>query len=448
MKSAMIVSVLVGCLVRLSQAGVVFDFNPSTADSLLNKGASIAGTVTKPVVGVPSLDFGNDGIFTVPNAAFPGPAFSIESRFFLRNYSETDPNISEILAAFDCSFDGAGGTEGTDFRVGGGYNFPIRPSDTYNNIEDWIHPDELQKMDRAEVSKSIGEFALGVGAHIWKEIYTDRCIARNVWTHMVATWDGKEMRIFLNGHDATDGWRTLGVDLPAFVKPVRPLNFGAENATAWRHFDGKIQFVKIYDAALSLPEIRDHYLASNEGQPCVNYIPLESPKCGEAIGPATRIRFSAPESECQGQVVPTGYIIQFCTKPDFSENVVGFKVTMTDCLLGDLLKSASVELKGLIFLRIVADKPGFGKMASSAPAAVYAQSATLPAYMIDPATVARKSAPVYNSKNILHDPAAIIFDCQGRKIGAANLRNGLSGLRPGVYFRCSKYGTEKLLIGR
>jgi hypothetical protein len=454
MKKAIIASVGLFCMAHLSLGAVVFDLNYNSYDSYMKPGTAIAGTVTTPAEPVPSIDFNADGVFQIPGISFPKPAFSVESRFYLRTYAPEDPNISEVLNAADCDFDGMGGTEGVDFRVGGGYNYALRPSDTYNNVQDWIHPDELQKVERAGISRCIGEFGLGVGQHIWKEVYTDRCVETNAWTHMVATWDGKEMRIFLNGHDATDGWRTNGVDLPAYVKEISTLSFGAEHLDAWRHMDGKIEFVRIHDKALSLSEIRESYLKTLAGQPCVDFIIIESPKAGEIIGPQTKISFSLPQqSDCLGSAVTYTYTVQLSTDPEFTQNVYSFTLTTNQTTLGDLIKGMAFDLKGIVFIRVLAGKKAdaLGKRAEAAPAVVLAKSAGQPAYLID-ATVGiiHKDHSSSLNRTPLSGGNVVLFDCMGRRVPVSQYKNGLlTNLKTGIYFTNTPVnGKNRLLLVR
>ena len=93
-------------------------------------------------------------------------------------------------------------------------------------------------------------------------------IANRVWTHVVATWDGTTMRVYLNGE--------LRASRP-FAGPIfdtpEPLRVGAyaSAGVAGQFFDGEIDSPAIYNRALTAPEIaqrhaeRADYIPSNPG---------------------------------------------------------------------------------------------------------------------------------------------------------------------------------------
>jgi hypothetical protein len=92
---------------------------------------------------------------------------------------------------------------------------------------------------------------------LWKQVFADRCIEPNTWTHLVTVWDGTAMRLYLNGLDATDPWRITFPEARPYLDSVVDLFVGARNAGAWDMvpFDGVIDYVKMEDVALSPAQI-------------------------------------------------------------------------------------------------------------------------------------------------------------------------------------------------
>jgi hypothetical protein len=306
-------------------------------------------------------------------------------------------------------------------------------------------------MERATLSKCIGEFVLGVGEHIWKEVYTDRCIEIRTWTHMVATWDGQEMRLFLNGHEATDGWRTIGIDEPAFIKDTSTLFFGAENLGGLRHFNGKIDFLKIHDKVLTLPEIRENYGESRDkvDNTCTYRIVITSPRAGEVISLSTKIGFTVvPDNGCTAATLPTIYAVELCSDPSFEANVVSLTTDALEHTLAELLKDVEFTIQGVVFVRIKAmSSPG--GLSKKAMTLLPEQSAPIPAYLV-PAAISAKQPPRYNNptNRSFSDSRCTVFDCRGQRVrlpASASAASPGSGLNCGVFFIETKGSIHKFV---
>jgi hypothetical protein len=240
-----------------------FDFG-DTAHLAAQAGSLPAGTLIGPIA--PSAESGSadfrGGLIKVPG--FPGPQgpFSIEARFRLRRYGpESSRFIADILntATWD-----TGPSQGFSFRVGGSYLYPVLPRDRYGSEAEWTSAQEAwSHIDRGRLSVCFADFVLARGdvQNDWKQALTDRCIALGAWTHMAAVFDGKDMRIYLDGLEATDTLRLDGAGKPARVDSVATAFVGARAEGEWdpRRFDGDIDFVKVEDRALSGEEIRVRY---------------------------------------------------------------------------------------------------------------------------------------------------------------------------------------------
>lgn len=415
----------------------ILTVNYSMANQLLQNGAIIHPDASKTTDPIQCFDMGTTGLIEIPNIALPQGPFSIESEFYLRGYNETDPDISGVFEGFNCDYGntGAGNTEGVEFRVGGGYNYPLKIQDVYNNVSDWVPPDDSAKTARAAISLAIGEFGLGVGQHIWKEIYTNSCIETNTWMHMVATWDGTTMLVYLNGRDATDNWRTTGAQLPVLIANVRTVYVGAQDATAARHVNGKIGFVNVYNEVLSPGDVWNKFRQSAGGNICARFIEIESPRCGEVISPDTKIKFSVRDS-LGNDVTPSGksYSVHICREPTFSDpSAKTYQTAVTACGLKDLVGADTINLSGLFYFRIT-DGPAsaLSKRADDAPVA---QSGTLPAYLISSSTkIAPHAGLVHKgTANIGQLANQVIYDIRGRTMGIGS-KVPLSTLQNGIYF--------------
>ncbi|MCF7837419.1 MAG: LamG domain-containing protein [Candidatus Marinimicrobia bacterium] len=73
------------------------------------------------------------------------------------------------------------------------------------------------------------------------------------WNHIVATFDGQEMRLWLNGRDA--GRRKSAVD----AYPLRDKFSMASSAPQLPHFQGFLSNVRVYNRALSQDEVMAHF---------------------------------------------------------------------------------------------------------------------------------------------------------------------------------------------
>jgi len=85
----------------------------------------------------------------------------------------------------------------------------------------------------------------------------------NTWYHVVATYDGTMMRIYVNG--VLDGSRTAPESGPAGTIAYASDGHGVGIGAAFAGgpvFGGKIDEVAVYDKALSAARVADHYAAA------------------------------------------------------------------------------------------------------------------------------------------------------------------------------------------
>jgi hypothetical protein len=421
---------LTGTILSLTvSATTILDISMKTVDTL--KGLSLTNDISIETTPEQCFNLGTSGVINLSQVTIPTQQFTIECKFFLNDYSMSNPYISDIFSAYTLV------TEGVDMRIGGGYMYPLKCADVFNNYNEFVLPTSNEKEIRSSISRAVGEFALGVGQNIWKETFTDRCIERNTWTHMVATWDGFSMQVYLNGYNATDNLRTVGKELPVNIAPSRPVNIGAENNSGSRHFNGKIGYVKLYDTALSSKEIFDKYKESLGTSRCKDFIKIESPHCGEVITPKTKVKFTLHDSSSQ-VVNPENYLfkVEVSNDPNFTTIVATYKMTSVEAALEELSGFDLTKVQGVLFIRVTAlGKTALGKKSEEESVA---QSGVVPTYLTSTATPVVKNVTKF--ANVKADMGYVV-DCQGRNVSQIQGQKN-----NGVYFsRTSTGSVEKVL---
>lgn len=141
------------------------------------------------------------------------------------------------------------------------------------SIEAWICPRDTGEASRILVSKN-DEYALridnpregnrisffvhvGQPAVTWEPRVSSQGPPKlNVWHQVVATWDGTESRLYLNG-ELVGTRKRVGKPNPN-PYPVMIGNWEYPSCHG-THFGGLIDEVRIYNRALSAEEVRAHY---------------------------------------------------------------------------------------------------------------------------------------------------------------------------------------------
>jgi hypothetical protein len=173
---------------------------------------------------------------------------------------------------------------------------------------------------------------------------------------MVTTWDGQRMKLFLNGVEATDEWRTIGADEPVKVNDTSTLVLGAERMSDLnRHFNGKVDFLRIYDKALTLDEIKDRYNEKNDKKECSYQIIITSPKAGEVITTETKLSFALiADKGCSLSFFPSNFKVQIASDPEFKTIILNATTSSLENIVLLLLKGNTVPEEGVIFIRVSA----------------------------------------------------------------------------------------------
>ncbi|HEX2084376.1 MAG TPA: LamG-like jellyroll fold domain-containing protein [Solirubrobacteraceae bacterium] len=130
------------------------------------------------------------------------------------------------------------------------------------SIEAWVRPDALAASTQHVLCKS-GAYCLAVGAdgtpHVGVQVGGSYLTARSVSAlalgqtyHLVGTYDGQRLRLYVNGASVVDQAQT-----GAIVQTSTPLSIGSWNGSG--RFNGVIDEPAVYDGSLTAGAIKDHY---------------------------------------------------------------------------------------------------------------------------------------------------------------------------------------------
>jgi len=98
-------------------------------------------------------------------------------------------------------------------------------------------------------------------------LHWDTSLSSGVWLHLVATWDGGTMRLYINGEKQTTE-KSFGGGATGRLAAPGGLYIGKYFNSTQPWFNGLIDEVRIYNRALSEEEIRYHY---NRGAPVAHW---------------------------------------------------------------------------------------------------------------------------------------------------------------------------------
>ena len=247
----------------------------------------LIGTVV-PAASFPGSAAFSGGLIEIPGFEGPKGAFSVEARFRLHGYGPEDNRfLADIIntATWD-----KGPSQGFSLRVGGGYLYPFAPREAYRSEGEWQEGQSaVTHIDRGRLSVCFGDFVIARqdDDRQWKQAVTDRCISLNEWTHLAAVWDGTDMRIYLDGLDATDPWRVDGKGASTRIDSVATAYLGSssENQKSPVHLAGEVDYVIVEDKALTAEEIhkrfQDTFLPEKRDSLCMGVAIPHYPEAGQ-----------------------------------------------------------------------------------------------------------------------------------------------------------------------
>ncbi|MEM7032275.1 MAG: LamG-like jellyroll fold domain-containing protein [Chloroflexota bacterium] len=147
-----------------------------------------------------------------------------------------------------------------------------------HTISVWIHPEAQLYPNNGLVAKQTPSntsrnyylgltnsnfirYSLGNGSSGVLDLTSTPIVPDNAWTHIVATYDGATMKIFINGQHNTS--RAGPASIPTTTEP---LTIGDTNEVSNAYFSGEIDEVSLYNRALSDSEIQAIFAADSSGK--------------------------------------------------------------------------------------------------------------------------------------------------------------------------------------
>lgn len=338
-----------------------------------------------------AADF-HGGTIKVPGFKGPQGPFSIEARFRLRGYGPEDSRF--VADIFNTATWDNGPSQGFAFRVGGSYLYPFAPQEAYRTETEWslAQASPQTQIDRGRLSVCFADFVIARkdDNRQWKQALTDRCIPLNEWTHLAAVWDGADMRIYLDGLDATDKWRIDGKGAPTHIDSVETAFVGSRFDGTWdpRHLDGDLDFVKVEDKALTATEIhkrfQDTFIPEKRDSLCMGVVIPHYPEAGSICKGKLRLEIKVFN---HGACTDPAFIakllagdsvqLEIAKDPSFKNVLVRATVSGLAFELNEADLSPLAGYQGEIFWRVRL-KPKAGALAKSSAAAEAAWSPSRP----------------------------------------------------------------------
>ena len=154
----------------------------------------------------------------------------------------------------------AGSFNGTDNYVdcGADNSLQIQPPVT---LEAWVYVTDLSSSGQIINKGGSFEFSYNAGGKlqpsykldgVWHEPATTNMITENRWFHVATTYDGTDIKAYINSAE-----ETLETDLSGSFELGNPVWIGY--MCCGEFFEGLIDEVRIYSKALSSAEIQQHY---------------------------------------------------------------------------------------------------------------------------------------------------------------------------------------------
>jgi hypothetical protein len=166
--------------------------------------------------------------------------------------------------------------DGTDDYVDCGTNSSIRPTGDMS-VEAWIKADEWG--NDGTIIKKRNSYFLDINDGVEFRFYLYGLSDTNVfisvagynlneWIHLVGTYNGSNIMLYVNGIEKKSDNSTGSIDLTAYNVLI------GRSEGSNDYFNGQIDQVRIYNRALSAEEIKQLYLYPYAGfqQPCTAWL--------------------------------------------------------------------------------------------------------------------------------------------------------------------------------
>jgi fibronectin type 3 domain-containing protein len=275
-----------------------------------------AGVVVLAIASTPAAVLDAEAAATAPVAAF---AFAEGSGVVVADASGNGNTGSVVTASWTTQgrFGSALSFNGSDSLV----NVPDAPELRLGNamtLEAWVNPTTVNSAWRDVIYKGNDNYYLSgtsgnsgrpVGGGIfnggYREAYGAGALAANTWTHLATTYDGSNLRLYVNGTQVASQPAT-----GTLAGSANPLQIGGDSIYG-QHFNGRIDEVRVYNTALTATEIQTdmNTPVDNSGPPDTQ--PPTAPATANATAiSATRIDLTwSPASD---NIAVTGYRIERC----------------------------------------------------------------------------------------------------------------------------------------
>ena len=204
---------------------------------------------------------------------------------------------------------------GTSARV----TIPDAPTLRLGNamtLEAWVYPTAVTSAWRDVVYKGDDNYYLmatstpasrpmagGVFSGSYGETYGSSRLVVNTWTHLAATYDGSQVRLFVNGAQVASKAQT-----GSLAASANPLQIGGDGIYG-QYFNGRIDEVRVYRAALTQAEIQTDMATPLGGSPDTAAPTAPS---GLAASAVTSSRVDLSWSAASDNVGVTGYEVERC----------------------------------------------------------------------------------------------------------------------------------------
>jgi hypothetical protein len=191
------------------------------------------------------------------------------------------------------------------------------------------------------------------------------------------------MRIYLNGMDATDIWRTQGLSAEPLLGSTVDAYVGSRTSSNFdpRHLDGTLDYVKVEDGALSENEIRkrynDNFVPQVRDSLCMGVIIPKYPEAGQLFKGKLDLDFKITNhGACTDPAFLAGLLagdsveIEIAKNASFTDLVFHAVVAFTTLHLEAKDLSGLAGYKGTLYWRvrlIHAKQAGLAKSAAAIP---------------------------------------------------------------------------------
>ena len=184
-------------------------------------------------------------------------------------------------------------------------------------LEAWVYPAASQSGWRAVVQKEADSYLLSASSHVGDlrpatgvtvngsvpNAFGPSALPVGAWTHLAMTYDGAALRLYVNGV------QVASTPLSGNITPTaNPLWIGG-NSPYGEYFNGRIDEVRVYRAALSQAEIQADMAAPLGGPPDTT---VPSQVSGLVASAVSSSRVDLSWSAASDNVGVTGYEVERC----------------------------------------------------------------------------------------------------------------------------------------